>query len=56
MGLCHSWTALRVMRKLGGEVDWSWKRVTAPLWVPYSMIVVVVGGILIGARIKNGKW
>lgn len=56
MGLCHAWTALRVVRKLQGEVDWSWKRVTAPVWVPYTLIGAAVATILIGGRLKNGKW
>ena len=56
MGLCHVWTALRAVRKLRGEVAWSWKRVTAPVWVPYTLIGVAVAGILIGGRLKNGKW
>ena len=56
MGLCHVWTALRAVRKLRGEVAWSWKRVTAPLWVPYSILAVAVAGIFIGGRLKNGKW
>lgn len=55
MGLCSAWTALRAVRKLHGEVDWSWKRVTAPLWIPYSLLVATVATILIGSRLKNGK-
>lgn len=56
MGLCSAWTALRAVRKLHGEVDWSWKRVTAPLWIPYSLLAATVATILIGSRLKNGKW
>ncbi len=56
MGLCSAWTALRAVRKLYGEVDWSWKRVTAPLWIPYSLLAATVATILIGSRLKNGKW
>lgn len=56
MGFCSTWTLLRAVRKLSGETDWSWKRVMAPLWVSYSLLGVVVGGILIGSRLKNGKW
>ena len=56
MGFCSTWTALRAVRKLGGETDWSWKRVTAPLWVPYLLIASVCAGIFIGSRLKNDKW
>lgn len=34
--------------KLSGTIDWSWWLVTAPLWVPLAIavIVLVVGGIV----------
>lgn len=33
--------------KLTGYIDWSWWWVTAPLWIPFLIFIVVVIGVLI---------
>ena len=29
--------------KLCGVIDWSWWWVTAPLWIPFSIVLAIVG-------------
>lgn len=53
MGLCKNWTLLRAIRKLRGEVDWSWKRVGAPLWIAYSLLAVVAAVLFLDSRFKR---
>jgi hypothetical protein len=39
--------------KLTGYIDWSWWTVTAPFWVPFAMIIVVL--ILLGIALLIEK-
>lgn len=29
--------------KLTGYIDWSWWWVTAPLWIPLSILIIILG-------------
>jgi hypothetical protein len=29
--------------KLSGVIDWSWWWVTSPLWLPFAVVLVVIG-------------
>lgn len=31
-----------VVLKLTGHIDWSWMWVTAPFWIPFAVVVVVL--------------
>lgn len=35
---------------------WSWIWVLSPLWISAVIVIVVFSVILIGGRIKTGKW
>ena len=35
--------------KLTGHITWSWWWVTAPLWIPFGIVLGIVGIILVAA-------
>lgn len=44
--------------KLTEVIDWSWWWVTAPLWIPLSLILiiclfVIIGLVIIGNKVSN---
>lgn len=41
--------------KLCGVISWSWWWVTAPLWIPFALIVVILFGLLLGFSL-NEVW
>lgn len=38
--------------KLTGYIDWSWWWVTAPLWIPFAIVIVflVISAIVLGLK------
>jgi hypothetical protein len=32
--------------KLTGNIDWSWWWVTAPLWLPISLAIIIIGMVV----------
>ena len=40
--------------KLTGHIDWSWLWVTAPLWMPLSILLGILALILVGVLIGTG--
>lgn len=43
--------------KLLGHIDWSWWWVTAPLWAPLAvLLVVLVGVLLVWAVFRTLRW
>lgn len=42
--------------KLVGTISWSWWWVTAPLWIPFglSIVVIVIAAVLFPTEFKNG--
>lgn len=38
--------------KLSGVIDWSWWWVISPLWIPFALVLVVIGIISIFALIS----
>ena len=47
-------TVLFIALKLTGYIGWSWWWILAPLWAPYAVAVVVLGGISVGVLIVGG--
>lgn len=45
-----------IVLKLLGVIKWSWIWVLSPLWISAVIVIVVFSVILIGGRIKKGKW
>jgi hypothetical protein len=36
--------------KLTGAITWSWWWVTSPLWIPFAVIIIIFGIILLAVR------
>ena len=51
MGIGEVLFAIFVTLKLLDVIDWSWWLVTAPLWIPF-LIVIVFGGIAVALKEK----
>ena len=56
MGFVSTLTLIFIVLKLLGLIAWSWIWVFAPIWISFVLIVLAFGVILIGGRIKKGKW
>lgn len=41
--------------KLTGDIDWSWWWVTAPLWIPVAILLVVFAVVGIAYYITNKR-
>jgi hypothetical protein len=41
-GLCTILLTVFLVLKLTGVIDWSWWWVTAPLWMPFSLLLVFI--------------
>ena len=44
---------LFIWLKLTGQIAWSWLWVLAPLWMPFPLVVLVVGLIVLGIAMSN---
>lgn len=56
MGTLSVLTLIFIVLKLTGLIDWSWVWVLSPVWIPGLFFAVVFAIILIGGRLKKGKW
>ena len=56
LGFAGAITVLFVLLKFIGAVSWSWLWVLSPLWITAMFFAVIFGAILIGGRIKKGRW
>ena len=56
MGTLSVLTLLLIVLKLTGLIDWSWVWVLSPVWIPGLFFALVFAIILIGGRVKKGKW
>lgn len=56
MGTLSVLTLILIVLKLTGLIDWSWVWVLSPVWIPGLFFAVVFAIILIGGRVKKGKW
>ena len=45
-----------IVLKLSGVIKWHWIWVLSPIWISAMTAVVLFAGILIGGRLKKGKW
>ena len=46
IGFCGLLTIVFITLKLIGKIDWSWLWVLAPLWIPLSILVIIL--IIVG--------
>ena len=56
LGIVSVLTIIFIVLKLSGVVQWSWIWVLSPIWISAVIAVAVFSVILIGGRIKKGKW
>ncbi len=56
MGFLSVLTLILVVLKLTGLIDWPWIWVLSPVWIFGLFLIIVFAVILIGGRIKKGKW
>ena len=55
-GIVSVLTIVFLVLKLLGVIQWSWIWVLSPIWISAVIVVAVFSVILIGGRIKKGKW
>ena len=56
LGIVSVLTIIFIVLKLLGVIQWSWIWVLSPIWISAVIVVAVFSIILIGGRIKKGKW
>ena len=56
LGIVSVLTIVFIVLKLLGVIRWSWIWVLSPIWISAVIVVAVFFVILIGGRIKKGKW
>ena len=56
LGIVSVLTIVFIVLKLLGVIQWSWIWVISPIWISAVIVVAVFSVILIGGRIKKGKW
>ena len=52
IGFCGLLALVFIVLKLTNNIDWSWWWVLAPLWLPFGVFLVVLGGLYLFAFIK----
>ncbi len=56
MGFISTLTLIFLVLKLLDLIEWPWVWVLSPLWISAGLCLLVFGIILVGGRIKKGKW
>ena len=56
LGIVSVLTIVFIVLRLLGVIKWSWIWVLSPIWISAVIVVAVFSVILIGGRIKKGKW
>ena len=56
LGIVSILTMVFIVLKLSGVIKWNWIWVLSPIWISALTAVVLFAGILIGGRLKEGKW
>lgn len=54
-GLCGWMFLIFMTLKLVGVINWSWWWVTAPLWIPFSIVFIVLMFVLIVVSVSNDE-
>lgn len=42
--------------KLTGVIAWSWVWVTAPIWIPFAALAVILVGIFLWVGLTDKNW
>lgn len=56
LGIVSILTIVFIVLKLSGVIKWQWIWVLSPIWISTLAAVVLFAGILVGGRLKKGKW
>ena len=56
LGIVSVLTIVFIVLKLLGVIQWSWIWVLSPIWISAVTAVAMFSIILIGGRIKKGRW
>lgn len=56
MGFCGWLTIAFIVLKLCGVISWSWLWVLAPLWIGWALVLLILGGVALGAWISERWW
>jgi hypothetical protein len=56
IGIISTLTLIFIVLKFTGLIDWSWVWVLSPVWISGLFFLIVISIILIGGKIKKGKW
>ena len=54
-GLINTLGIVFIILKLCGVIDWSWWWVTAPLWIPFAILVILITVIFIIGKISDKR-
>lgn len=55
IGFCGMLAILFIGLKLTGHITWSWLWVLSPLWIPFSVLIVIMALALIAYGIASRK-
>ena len=56
MGFISVLTLIFIVLKLTNNISWSWIWVLSPIWITAVLLIIIFAVIMIGGRIKKGKW
>lgn len=56
MGFISVLTLIFIVLKLTNNISWSWIWVLSPIWITAVLFIIIFAVIMIGGRIKKGKW
>lgn len=56
MGFISVLTLIFIVLKLTNNISWSWIWVLSPIWITTILLIIIFAIIMIGGRIKKGKW
>ena len=56
MGFISVLTLIFILLKLTNNISWSWIWVLSPIWITAVLLIIIFAVIMIGGRIKKGKW
>lgn len=56
MGIISILTLIFIILKLIGYIEWNWVWIFSPIWISAILFMAATLIILVGGRIKKGKW
>ncbi len=56
MGFISTITLIFTVLKLTNNISWSWLWVLSPTWISACILIIIFAVIMIGGKIKKGKW